>query len=195
MIQSYFTLLLLCLGVSLRNKSSRQGFLWIYFLMVSIFELGRFYGLLTPAVYNSSPLFYIAFFCFYYSNEPHSYRKIVYALGTIAIAYCLSVFYHHGFTNYSIKAGVAVSIAYIVFTLLWFLSQLSHVNDISLPKKQAFWVSTALLIWAVFFLFRLIPMYWLNSNDILFLTQINIAYQVLTIVSYGIFLRALFCKY
>lgn len=195
MIQIYFTIILFCLGASFFNKVSRQNFLWVYFLLVVVFELGLFKKIIPQEVYNSSPPVYIAFFTFYFGFQRNSFRRAVYALGSVAIGYCLYVFYSNGIKNYSIEAGVTASIAYVLFTLLWFIRQLTNVDEISLLKKQAFWISASLLIWSVFFLFRLVPMYWLNINDIQFLTQINIAYQVLTIVSYGIFFRALFCKY
>jgi hypothetical protein len=195
MIWIYFTIILFCLGASFFNKVSRQNFLYGYFLLVVVYELGLFKKIIPPEVYNSSPPVYIAFFTFYYSFQKNSFRKTVYAIGLCAVAFCLYTFYGNGVKNYSIEAGVAASIAYVIFTLLWFLSQLTNVDEISLHQKQTFWVSTSLLIWSVFFLFRLIPMYWLNINDIQFLTQINIAYQVLTIICYGIFFRALLCKY
>lgn len=195
MIWIYFTIILFCLGASLLNKVSRQNFLYGYFILVVFYELGLFTGLITPEVYNSSPPVYISFFTFYYSFQQNSFRKTIYAIGLFAVAFCLYTFYDNGVKSYSIEAGVAASITYVVFTLLWFLSQLTNVDEISLHQKQTFWISTSLLIWSVFFLFRLIPMYWLNINDIEFLTQINTAYQVLTIVCYGIFFRALLCKY
>ncbi|MCL9804441.1 hypothetical protein NAT51_02840 [Flavobacterium amniphilum] len=169
--------------------------MYAYFLLVVIFELGLFKGWITPEVYNSSPPAYISFFIFYYGFQQNSFRKTIYAIGLLAVAFCVYIFYGNGVKSYSIEAGVSASIAYVLFTLLWFISQLTNVDEISLLKKQAFWVSTSMLIWSVFFLFRLIPMYWLNINDIQFLTQINIAYQVLTIVCYCMLFRALLCKY
>lgn len=195
MIEIYFTIILFCLGASLLNEVSRQNLLWIYFLLVVMYELGLFNGWLSPEVYNSSPLAYITFFMFYYSSLKNSYRKTIGFLGMTALLGCLYFFYQKGMEGYSVKAGITASIAYILFTLQWFISQLTHVDDISLLKKQAFWISTSLLIWSVFFLFRLVPMYWLNIHDRQFLQQINTAYQILTLISYGIFFRALFCKF
>lgn len=195
MIEIYFTVILFCLAASLINKVSGQNFLWIYFLLVVIYELGLFKGLITPEIYNSSPLAYISFFSFYYAYQPRRYKKTIYILGSTALGVCLYIFYTNGMASYSIEAGVAACIVYILFALLWFLAQLTNVDEISLLKKQAFWISVSLLIWSVFFLFRLIPMYWLNSNDIKFLIQINTAYQVLTILCYVIFLKALACKF
>ncbi len=87
-----------------------------------------------------------------------------------------------------------MSLTYILFALQWLFNQLKHVDKNSLLKKQAFWFSTSLLIWSVIFLFRLIPMYWLDINDNNFLRQINLGYQITTILSYCLFLRGLFCK-
>jgi hypothetical protein len=195
MIEIYFILILFCLGASLLNMVSRQNFLWIYFLLVAAYELGLFYGWVSPEVYNSSPLAYITFFVFYYARQKNSCRKTLCFLGITVLAGCLWLFYRNGMAHYSVKAGITVSVVYILFALQWFLSQLTHVDATSLLRKQAFWISVSLLIWSVFFLFRLIPMYWLDIHDTVFLNQIHKAFQILTILCYGLFFRALLCKF
>lgn len=195
MIWIYFIIIVFCLGASLLNKVSRQNFLWVYFLLVVVYELGLFYGLLKRQVYNGSPLLYITFFSYYYGYQKNGYREAVGLLGLSSVMYCLYLLFTNGIFKYSNNVGIALSIVYILFVLLWFLSQLTNVDEISLTRKQTFWISVSLLLWSVFFLFRVIPMYWLDINDTEFLIQINTAYQVLTILCYGLFFRALFCKH
>ena len=190
----YFTIILFCLGTSFLNKVSRQNLLYIYFSLVVIIEIGLYTRLLPILIYNSSPLLYISFFTFYYSYQKNSNKKIIYAIGSIAFTFCLYFYAIEGFEKYSIQAGTAMNLVYIVFALQWLFNQLKHVDENSLLKKQAFWFSTSLLIWSVIFLFRLIPMYWLDINDNNFLRQINLGYQITTILSYCLFLKGLFCK-
>lgn len=190
----YFTIILFCLGASFLNKVSRQNLLHIYFFLVVIIEIGFFVRIMPNEIYNSSPLFYIPFFTFYFGNQENCNKKIIYFLGIIAFISCLFFYAFEGLEKYSTQAGTSMSITYIVYSLLWLLSQIINPDENSLLKKQVFWVSSSLLIWAVFFIFRSIPMYWLNIHDYDFLVQINFGFQIVTIFSYCLFLRGLFCK-
>lgn len=190
----YFTIILFCLGTSFLNKVSRQNLLYIYFLSVVIIEIGFFVEIVSREIYNSSPLFYTLFFTFYFGNQKNGNNKIMYTLGGIAFICCLYFYRLEGLEEYSTQAGTVMNLIYIVFALQWLFNQLKHVDENSLLKKQAFWFSTSLLIWSVIFLFRLIPMYWLDINDNNFLRQINLGYQITTILSYCLFLKGLFCK-
>jgi len=190
----YFIVILFCLGASFLNKVSRQNLLYIYFLLVVTIEIGAFFRIVPRDIYNSSPLFYILFFIFYFGNQKNSNKKVIYFLGFFAFISCIFFYVYEGLKEYSTYAGTSMSIIYIIYSLLWFIYQLLHVDSISIVKKQAFWVSCSLLIWAVFFIFRSIPMHWLNMHDYDFLVQINFGFQIITIFSYLIFLRGLFCK-
>ena len=190
----YFIIILFCLGASFFNKVSRQNLLYIYFLIVVIFEGGIFVRILPRVIYNSSPLLYLPFFTFYFLNQNNGNKKTIYSIGSIAFIICVYFYTYEGLENYSTRAGTAMSITYIVYSLLWFLTQIISPDENSLLKKQAFWISSSLLIWAVFFIFRSIPMYWLNIHDHDFLVQINFGFHIITIFSYLLFLRGLFCK-
>lgn len=190
----YFIIILFCLGASFLNKISRQNLLYIYFLIVVIFEGGIFVRILPRVIYNSSPLLYLPFFTFYFLNQNNGNKKTIYSIGSIAFIICVYFYTYEGLENYSTRAGTAMSITYIVYSLLWFLTQIISPDENSLLKKQAFWISSSLLIWAVFFIFRSIPMYWLNIHDHDFLVQINFGFHIITIFSYLLFLRGLFCK-
>lgn len=190
----YFIIILFCLGASFLNKVSRQNLLYIYFLSVVIIEIGFFVEIVPREIYNSSPLFYIPFFTFYFGNQKNCNKKVIYTLGGITFISCLYFYTLEGLEKYSTQAGTAMNLVYIYSALQWLFSQLKYVDENSLLKKQAFWVSTSLLIWAVFFIFRSIPMYWLNIHDHEFLVQINFGFHIITIFSYLLFLRGLFCK-
>uniref|UniRef100_UPI00404AE0E5 hypothetical protein n=2 Tax=Flavobacterium sp. TaxID=239 RepID=UPI00404AE0E5 len=190
----YYTITVCCLGASFINKVSRQNFVWIYFLLVNIMELGNRNKVILPEIYNLHPLAYGAFFTFYFSNQKNSNKKIIYSVGITAFIICLTVLIKNGLKTYSIGAGLSASFLYISLSLYWLFNQLNHVDKNSLLKKQAFWFSTSILIWSVVFLFRIIPMYWLDVHDHNFLKNINYGFQIITILTYGMFLRGLFCK-
>ncbi|MBF02971.1 MAG: hypothetical protein CMP76_06710 [Flavobacterium sp.] len=162
--------------------------------MVLILELGFISKLIPNAVYHSSPLFYIPFFSYFFQSQISMNKKLVANFGIIFLISSFVFFSLEGFDKYSVLAGTSMSIAYIVYCLLWFLSQVINPDQYSLLKKQTFWISCSLIIWSVFFIFRSIPMYWLNIHDYAFLIQINIGFQIITIFSYLLFLKGLFCK-
>jgi hypothetical protein len=189
----YFTIILFCLGASFLNKVSRQNNLWIYFLSVVFIEIGIFTRIIPTQIYIISPLIYISFFTYYFGNQKNSDKKLIYTLGIISLVLCL-YFLSKGFHFYSIEAGIVMNLVYIIFALQWLLGELMYVDENSLLKKQAFWFSFSLLLWSVFFLFRLIPMNWFAKNDTDFLNTMNLIYQQATILSYCLFLRGLFCK-
>ncbi len=190
----YFFIILFCFGASFIRKVSRQNLFYIYFLLVVIIEIGAFFRILPRDIYNSSPLYYIPFFTFYFANQKNTNQKNIYLIGSVAFISCIFFYAFEGLQEYSIYAGTLMSVVYIVYSLLWLLLQILNTDENPLLKKQAFWISSSLLIWAVFFIFRSIPMYWLNNNDLEFLIQINFGFQIITIFSYLLFLRGLFCK-
>lgn len=192
---TYFLIIVTCLVASFLNSVSRQNLLYIYFSFIVSIEMGHYIKLVPVEIYNSSPLFFILFFKDYFKKQIKSKKKLIESLGTIAFIISVCFYSYEGFDNYSTLAGTLMSVLYIVYALLWLLSQIINTDENPILKKQTFWVSSSLLIWAVFFIFRSIPMYWLNNNDIEFLIQINSGFQIITIFSYLLFLRGLFVKY
>ena len=192
--QAYFIIILTCFVASFLNKVSRQNFLPVYFSFIVSIEIGHYYKLFPVAVYHSTPLFFILFFKSYFQNQIKNYKNLIAILGVIALIISICFYSYEGFDTYSTPAGTSMSVLYIVYSLLWLLSQIINPDENSLLKKQAFWISSSLLIWAVFFIFRSIPMYWLNRYDYDFLIQINFGFQIITIFSYVLFLRGLFCR-
>ncbi|WP_130733899.1 hypothetical protein [Flavobacterium sp. J27] len=168
--------------------------LFIYFLFVVFIEIAHYVRLIPTSLYYSSPIFFISFFTYYFGNQIKNNKNSIYIIGIISllIAFYFILFKAKG--NYSTDAGIVMNFVYILFPLSWLLTQIMDTDENSLLKKQTFWISFSLLFWAVFFFFRLIPMYWLNNNDPEFLIQINFGFQIITIFSYLLFLRGLFCR-
>lgn len=195
LVNIYLTILFFCLVVSINQRTARQRFLWLYFSVVLVIESTKIFqwGNFSSVIYTYSSLTYILFFLYYYILL--KINKIL--ISVLAIVSIILYFYFvvHCDDDYPIPVGILMSLIYIILSLLWFANQLLHTDAIRIHNKQSFWVSFSLLIWSVFFLFRLIPMYWLNINDTDFLKDINLGYQIITIISYFVFLRGLFCKF
>lgn len=195
LINLYLFTIAVCLVISIQNRLARQRHLWLYFSIVLVIESTKIFhwGNFSSEIYTYSSLVYILYFLYYYLIV--KINKIL--IGTLAIVSIILYFYFvvHCNDDYPIAVGILMSSIYIILSLIWFANQLLNTDSIRITNKQTFWISFSLLIWSTFFLFRLIPMYWLNVNDNDFLKDINLGYQIITILSYFIFLRGLFCKF
>lgn len=187
----YLLIVFFCLIFSYKNI--KQDSLWVYFSVVFIVEINSFLDLFknTNSIYTIANIFYICFFSYYFFKE--NSKKIFLILGILGV-FSQIYFLFSSNKSYPVEIGIIVSIIYIFISLIWFYLQIKSPQNFAIHKIRLFWVSLSLLLWAVFFIFRIIPMYWFAINDIMFLKQLTVAYKIVTILSYLLFLRSLFCK-
>ena len=188
MLNIYLILLLLCFLGSFRPMFLKN-FLWLYFFYIICVEiLVNFYSV-NDQIYNYSILVYIFYFSFYYFKKVN--KKLLIAISAISFAVSFYfVFLSNHFVNYNINAGISLSIFYILLSLQWFFTHFNKI-DRKIQQKMGFWISFSLLLWAVAFIFRIIPMQFFNIKDKEFLLVITQIYQSFTISSYVIFLVGL----
>lgn len=91
---------------------------------------------------------------------------------------------------YSVYVGMCSVAFLILVSLLWFYELVSKPDEIYIFRKPFFWLSTSLLFWSVFFLFRMMPMYWLSENDLDLLQAIQISFIFVNIITYALMLKA-----
>ncbi len=191
----YLLTIATCLVFSIQNRLARQRHFWFYFSIVLIIETTKIFrwGNFSSKIYAYGSLVYILYFLYYYLII----KINKFLISSLVAASTILCFYFiiNSNKDYPIAVGVLMSLVYIILSLTWFINQIIHTDSIKIANKQAFWNSFSLLTWSTFFLFRLIPMYWLNLNDNAFLEDLNFGYQIITIASYFIFLRGLFCKF
>jgi hypothetical protein len=96
--------------------------------------------------------------------------------------------------NFAVGLGVTLALFYIILSLSWLFNEVRNVDEDFIAKKQVFWVSSAILLWSVFFLFRIVPMYWLEKNDLAFLIMLDKIFRIAVTVTYIIFIIAITCK-
>lgn len=184
-----------CLILSFLNRKRTNSKLYIYFVIVCILEtVPHFSFIQYNRLYSYGTLFCILFFTFYYSRHLLGQKNIIYALGLFSFYGGLMTVFNSEQT-YSLGLAIIFCTFYIILSLLYFFSKLQNGSNVFIIKKEAFWVSTALLFWSIFFLFRVLPMYWLEENDIAFLAVLNSIFKVATIVTYVFFLIAVTRKY
>lgn len=162
---------------------SIELFFFILFYTHPDFKNGLFYNL-----YN---LFCISFFYFFYRHILEvKFRLVLSVIAVSALGFILlgTVFYSREF---DIKIGIATSLFYIVASLLWFLHKMNSFNKEKITDDAAFWISTAILMWSCFFIFRVTPMFFLDKNDNDFLQVLRTIQNVVNIVMYAMFFIAL----
>ncbi|AZA81869.1 hypothetical protein C1637_04660 [Chryseobacterium lactis] len=188
----YISLALICLVISLTARNYPKK-LWIYFLAVFVTDVYMYYGY--PYVqYNIHAIamaFYSLFFLWYY-REVFSRRvfKMVFSIGVLISVICL-----FSISNpYDIKIiGLLIS-SFISLPLLWFHKEIKEINQNKITDKNLFWVSSGMIMWVTFFIFKMIPLYFLYTEDRRFLLEIDLIFQYVNIIFYFILLKSLFCK-
>lgn len=191
MFYIYIIIILLCLAVSLRNEAARRSFLWLYFAVVVVTELLIHLDLLSKRNYNWINFIYISYFFFYYLKETTK-KKI----HLIVWMFCVVISFIFLFKKniFGVNSMIFQSFIYMYLSLNWLILQIQIPDKTAIYHKITFWVSTSILLWSVVFLMRMIPAYFLDNNDKNFLGTLSSMYQTITIFSYLLFLKGLFCK-
>lgn len=191
MFYLYIIIISLCLVVSVINKIARQRFLWIYFTFILLSEILVFAKILDNTFYNKANCIHIIFLCWYFDKEfvDRKFYKILLILMSI-VSFLL--FFKQNILN--IDTNIFKSFLFIFLSIDWFTNQIRKPNETLIYQKMTFWIASSILLWSTIFIIRVIPGQFFAKLDIDFLRLINQFYQIVTIFSYLIFLRGLFCK-
>lgn len=142
-------------------------------------------------LFNYYSIFMIIFFYVYYSRIFSRQVRIVFlVLGIAILTYILFFVKFYG-GNYANELGILVCLYFIINVLVWFYTRLKNFDEVKITDDPHFWVSSGLLFWSIFFIFRSIPMYFFKDHDPAFLQVLkNIQYGV-NILMYTMFYTAL----
>lgn len=110
-------------------------------------------------------IFCINFFAVFYAYIFQKKRRIV--LIALSVLLNLSLIFTVDFTDpfFENHLGVSLPVFYILLALMWFQHKLTQNAEEKITDNPYFWVSSGLLIWGGFFLFRIIPAKYLFEND------------------------------
>lgn len=86
---------------------------------------------------------------------------------------------------------ISLPILLIFNSISWYWYKLRKADESKIIDDFLFWVSCGILIWSVFFIFRAIPMYFLQENDSQLLNFIINSFSVVNIITYLFFLIGL----
>lgn len=174
-----------------------QNFIFLYLIISTVNDLSSFVrDLINSNVnvglqYNFYFIFMIIFFRFYYSNIfIKKIKKNSLAVFIIVLIYisCFTKFLGEDFDS---KLGIVGALFFIINTLLWFYQKLNSYDDEKITEDPHFWISSGLLLWSVFFIFRVAPMYLFNDIDKGFLQVLKIVLNIINIIMYSLFYVAL----
>ncbi|WP_345145952.1 hypothetical protein [Flavobacterium ginsengiterrae] len=85
----------------------------------------------------------------------------------------------------------ALPIFYILYSMLWFLQKITLTSEDKITDDPNFWISTALLLWSCFFIFRVIPRDLLNIEDKEFLILLREFLYGINCIMYLLFFKGL----
>jgi len=196
----YELIILCCLVFSIYKRKTGQYF-HIYILSVIAVDL-LFSRVKKVYAVNSNYVFFlfiiISYLYFYYFFKKNflqkNYKRIW--IGITIIFLCITLVFQiqNNFLQFSPVTMVLLPLFYIFGSMGWFTYILNQRIEGPLFDKMAFWISSGLLIWSVFFLFRGLPMYYFNKTDPGFLNEISKVFTMINIITYSLFIRSLFCK-
>ena len=104
---------------------------------------------------------------------------------------CIIVFTKFLEEDFDSKLGIIGALFFIINSLFWFYQKLNSFDSEKIIEDPHFWVSSGLLPWSVFFIFRVVPMYLFNDIDKGFLHVLKIVLNIINIIMYSMFYIAL----
>lgn len=186
----YILEVFVCMLISFIRRKDDNSYLYLYFLLILIIELLNKYSSLDGnRLYTIATFLYMSYFTYYYAQTMPRQKNFIIGLGVLANVLGL-VFVFSTDQTFSVALGVTLSVFFVFLALFWFFNQINKANSVVITRKQAFWVSTALLVWSVIFLFRSSLMYWLEENDLEFLVLFDKIFKISVIITYFSFLIA-----
>jgi hypothetical protein len=191
----YYIIIVTSFIVSIAYKNLWKQLFWLYFGITIIVEILFTIkaSFITARLYNYLDLFCIAYFGFIYSKEINNNYIIKIVSSTFIVLG--GIFIYFSKTNYSIITGYLYCIFLIFIALYWLYNKISNKGtEDNILDLGFFWLSSSLLFWAVFYIFRMFPMYYFNKTDSKFLEEISKIFTLTNIATYLLFMRCLFCK-
>lgn len=80
-----------------------------------------------------------------------------------------------------------MAMSYITLSFLWFFQKINNVDTKNIIDDPNFWISSGLLLWSTFFIFRVVPMYLFDKLDKDFLNSVITIFNFINCVMYFMF--------
>lgn len=187
------------LGV--KGEAKLKFYFYIYISTVLVVDI-FFIKIRQKFLINSNYVFfvfiiisYIYFYFFFLKHFRKNLYKTVWTIVFFIFLFLTLMFQiRNNFSELSSITIVLLPLFYIFGSMGWFAYLLNENVVGQIFDKMAFWISSGLLIWGAFFIFRGLPMYYFNNTDPIFLNEISNVFTVINIITYSLFFRSLFCR-
>lgn len=181
--------------VSIIYKKLWKQLFWLYFIFTIVIEISITVkaSFISDKWYNYLDIFCIVYFGYIFIKEINNYIIKIITLFFFIIG-IISIFYSKDDSSYYIVTGYLYCIFLILISLYWLYKKISsdYVTK-NILDNGFFWLSCSLLFWSPFYIFRMYPMYYFNKVDVTFLTEIAKIFTFINIITYLLFMKALFC--
>lgn len=195
----YEIILLITLSKSMvlvrKFNLSNQNFLFIYLaitFLVEIFSeiiirLDKKWSL----QYTLYCIFCIFFFWFYYFRQFN--RNLKKKLNLLSAILVISILIFPNFLGetLNLKLISALPFFYIIYSMLWFYQKIAFPSKYKITDDPNFWISSGLLFWSCFFIFREIPRHFFNKTDKDFLYLLWEFLYLISSIMYSLFFKGL----
>ncbi len=178
---------------------SAQNYLVFYLIVTLSLEI---FGIIKTylkqfdfAVYfNLYAVFCVLFFGIYFSRIfIEMFKKIGISVSLLLLIYIL-FFVDFLSKKFLPQLGILVALFYIFSSILWFYQKLQLPVQGKITNDPNFWISTALLFWSTYIIFRFTPMYLFEKEDQFFLNFLRKIGYIVNLIMYALFYSA-FLKY
>ncbi|HCN49270.1 MAG TPA: hypothetical protein DIT10_09265 [Chryseobacterium sp.] len=193
----YYNIININFIVSIAYKRLWKQFFFLYFGITLVIEImiAVEMKIITSRIYSYLDLFCIGYFGYIYYKEINNSNIIKTATLIFLTVSSFIILSSISEKEYSISTGYFYSVFLTFIALFWLYKKISSIDeDNNILDLRFFWLSSSLLFWAVFYIFRMLPMYFFNNTDRDFLTKISHIFTFINITTYLLFLRSLFCK-
>ncbi len=170
------------------NKDQNHIYFYLFFTILNDIIIAK-----TQIIgQNISIFIYTLFSIGYFFNVYIRRFKIEYIRYLIVIlTICIFTFgifsqFSKGFHILNINFLVGLAIYYIILSLCWFLQKVMDLDSGRMSEDFTFWISSGILLWGCFFIFRVLPTYLFNSQDPRFLIMIQNIFTGVNILTYWI---------
>lgn len=181
----------------MKKRISEQKYLFVYLLITCFIEyyswISKIYfnNFINGIYYNFYFLICLIFFYFFYKIvlvKRHQYIILMFFICSLFYILIFTKFYH---LNFDYGTGVVFSIFCIITSLLWYYQKLNIFDNKNILDDPYFWITSAILFWSVFFIFRSVPMFFLKKNDPEFLKLLKTIQYCVNILMYIMFYIAI----
>ncbi|SMP19562.1 hypothetical protein SAMN06264346_105146 [Chryseobacterium profundimaris] len=181
-----------------KRFAKQQSYLYIYLLVVIMVDIIPVnYSDSFPINRNTLFLAYILFSLLYFGSIYHikiksgrfRFLNLALVISLLILNIYGNTFDNDGRINFI--AIVSLPMLFLYESISWYLFKLENIDENKIMDDLFFWISSGILTWSVFFIFRAIPMYFLQDNDPQLLNLVITAFSVVNTIMYILFLIGL----